>query len=188
MSGRTSWRRPAMPTLVLAAGLAITGLCLSSVHAADIANLKTPRPEELEKSLERGIQFLVASQNKDGSWGTARRTKDLNIFAPVPGAHHAFRSGTTALCVEALIECQASAPPHHASDERVEAALRRGEDWLLENLPKLRRANSIALYNVWGHGYGIEALVDMSRRAKDPARRQKIREVMETQILSLIHI
>jgi hypothetical protein len=112
-----------MPTWVLAVGLglAIAGLCLSSVNAADIASLKTPRPEELEKSLERGIQFLVTSQNKDGSWGTARRTKDLNIFAPVPGAHHAFRSGTTALCVEALIECQESAPPNHATDERVEA-------------------------------------------------------------------
>src|SRR5260221_14674129 len=56
-----------------------------------------PSPEDLEKSIQRGVDFLVKDQNKDGSWGTAQRTKDLNIFAPVPGAHHAFRSGVTAL-------------------------------------------------------------------------------------------
>jgi hypothetical protein len=162
--------------------LGVAGLCLPSIYGADIAKLKTPSRAELEKSLEGGIQFLVTSQNKDGSWGTARRTKELNIFAPVPGAHHAFRSGTTALCVEALIETQAAAGTNRAGHERLEAALQRGEDWLLENLPKLRRANSIAIYNVWGHGYGIEALTDMWHRTKDPARKRKILEVIEGQV------
>lgn len=156
--------------------------CLQSAQGADVAKLKTPRLEELERSQALAVQFLVTNQNKDGSWGTARRTKDLNIFAPVPGAHHAFRCGTTALCVEALIETQATAPPHRAIDGRFEAALQRGEDWLLENLPKLRRANSIAIYNVWGHGYGIEALVRMWRRTKDPDRKRQIREVIEGQV------
>src|SRR5262245_30749280 len=165
-----------------AATAGVAALCLQSVFAADVAKLKTPTLEELEKSLDRGIYFLVTNQNKDGSWGTARRTKELNIFAPVPGAHHAFRCGTTALCVEALIESQARAPANRARDERLEAALQRGEDWLLENLPKLRRADSVAVYNVWGHGYGIEALADVFRRTTDPARRKKIREVIEGQI------
>jgi hypothetical protein len=172
MSGFSSW----LLRLIIAA------IFLPSVYGADISKLKTPSRAELEKSLERGIEFLVTNQNKDGSWGTARRTKELNIFAPVPGAHHAFRCGTSALCVEALIETRAAITTNRVGAERFESALQRGEDWLLENLPKLRRANSIAIYNVWGHGYGIEALVHMWHRTSDLARKEKIRQVIAGQV------
>src|SRR5215207_1862298 len=84
--------------------LGLTAAKVGLVQAADIAKLKIPNAAQLEKSIERGIYFLLEDQNRDGSWGTARNTKDLNIFAPVPGAHHAFRCGVTALCVEALID------------------------------------------------------------------------------------
>jgi len=68
-------------------------------------------------------------------------------------------------------------------DAAAKTALERGEAWLLEHLPKLRRANSIAIYNVWGHAYGIQALVDLYRReSRDEKRRQQIKEVILTQI------
>jgi hypothetical protein len=120
----------------------------------------------------------LSTQNKDGSWGSAQKTKDLNIFAPVPGAHHAFRCGVTALCVEALIESGAA-----VTNSKVEAVLRLGEDWLLENLPKLRRAESVAIYNVWGHAYGIQALAAMHHRASTNEERvEKILGVIRGQI------
>src|SRR5438046_1577654 len=56
-----------------------------------VPGTKSPSPADLEKSIQRGLDFLLKDQNKDGSWGTAQRTKDLNIFAQVPGAHHAIR-------------------------------------------------------------------------------------------------
>ena len=59
--------------------------------------------------MARGAAFLLGSQNADGSWGSARRTKDLNIYAPVPGAHHAFRLAVTSLCVKAMIEADEEA-------------------------------------------------------------------------------
>ena len=59
----------------------------------------TPAPADLQRAIDRGIEFLLADQNQDGSWGTPERTKDLNIFAPVPGAHHAFRTAVTSLCL-----------------------------------------------------------------------------------------
>src|SRR5947209_20420238 len=59
---------------------------------------------EIEKSIGRGVAFLLKDQNHDGSWGTAGRTKELNIYAPVPEAHLDYRAGVTALCVQALIE------------------------------------------------------------------------------------
>jgi hypothetical protein len=124
------------------------------------------------------VRFLLKVQNKNGSWGSARRTKNLNIFAPVPGAHDAFRSGVTALAVQALIETGAA-----EGDPAVRRALEQGEAWLLANLPRLRRADSVAIYNVWGHAYGIQALAAMYQRAPpDPNRREQIAEVMRGQI------
>ncbi|MBI2924960.1 MAG: terpene cyclase/mutase family protein [Verrucomicrobia bacterium] len=82
------------------------------------------------------------------------------------------------MCVEALIEIGAA--EKNAEAKRV---LDRGEAWLLEHLPKLRRADSIAIYNVWGHAYGIEALAAMYRReTNDEKRRQRIKDVILTQI------
>ena len=54
--------------------------------------VEAPSGEAIEESIRRGVNFLLARQNKNGSWGSARNTKGLNITAPVPGAHHAFRS------------------------------------------------------------------------------------------------
>ena len=139
---------------------------------------KPVTPAQVEKSIQRGIEWLIKNQNKDGSWGSARKTKDLNIFAPVPGAHHAFRSGTSALSVEALIDTKAA-----DGNSAARQALERGEEWLIKNLPQVRRADTVAIYNVWGHAYGIQALVKMLRRADDNPERQKaIKEVIQTQI------
>jgi hypothetical protein len=158
----------------------IVALLLSSLlaRAKDVTSLKPPSPDELGKSIRRGLDFLIKDQNKDGSWGSATRTKDLNIMAPVPGAHHAFRTAVTAMCVEALIETGAT-----DKDAAARRALERGEAWLLEQLPKVRRSESVCIYNVWTHAYGIQALVAMYRhKPGDEKRKQQIKEVILTQI------
>ena len=140
-----------------------------------------PRPvpthtqEEIADSIHRGITFLLESQNKNGSWGSPRQTKGLNIFAPVPGAHHAFRIAVTSLCIAALIETG-------ESGEKVERALNRGETWLMENLPRLRRATPTAVYNIWGHAYALTALARMlERKPTSDERRQKIIRLLRGQ-------
>ena len=120
----------------------------------DLPQVDPVSRETIEKSIKRGIEFLIEDQNSNGSWGSPTRTKALNIYAPVPGAHHAFRTATTALCVSALIETGSSDPAALKS-------LQKGEQWLLENLANLRRATGDAIYNVWGHAYSIQALVRM---------------------------
>jgi hypothetical protein len=135
-----------------------------------------PSPASIVEALRRGVEFLLAHQNPDGSWGSAHRTKDLNIYAPAPGSHQAFRAATTALCITALIEAGGDSP-------EVAAALDRSENWLLENLPKLRRATPDAIYNNWGHAYSIHALKAMlDARPKDPARREKILAEIKQQV------
>lgn len=133
----------------------------------------------LRDSIDRGVTFLIADQNDNGSWGSATRTKGLNIYAPVPGAHHAFRTATTSLCLMALIELEdhvSAGTDSTISNQRrdqVTASIDRGEAWLLENLERLRRADGTALYNVWGHAYSIQALVRMHGRNGDDASKQK---------------
>jgi hypothetical protein len=154
--------------------LAATSLALG----ADVASLKAPSPAELERSVQRGLTFLLRSQNKDGSWGSARKTKDLNIHAPAPAAHQAFRAAVTAMCIEALIETGAA-----DQEGPAKAALGRAETWLLANLPAVRRADGMTMYNVWTHAYAIQALVQMHRRAPgDPALQQRIKELIQGQI------
>jgi hypothetical protein len=125
--------------------------------------INPPTAEEIEAAISRGVRFLLDDQNENGSWGSATRTKGLNIYAPIPGAHHAFRAGTTGLAVMALAEYAESGIEAHQAD--VLRSLDRADVWLRENLPQLRRANTDALYNVWGHAYGIQALVRLHNRS-----------------------
>lgn len=156
----------------------VAGLCVTTALALDPASLKPVTHDELEASIGRGVEFLVKSQNDTGAWGSAHKTKGLNIYAPVPSAHEAFRSAVTAMCVEALIETGAA-----DKDPAVKAALAKGEAWLLANLPNVRRSDPKALYNVWSHAYGIAALVQMHRRsAADPSRQQQIKELIVGQV------
>lgn len=160
----------------------ITTIFLLSLGSAVAGQERTPRLEPVslpsaaqrEASVTRGVQFLLDDQNSNGSWGTAERTKDLNIYAPVPGAHHAFRTGVTSLCISALIEVG-------GDDQQVQTAIDRAETWLFEHLPKLRRATPTAIYNVWAHAYSIQALVRIYHRHQDYVTREKVRELIRQQ-------
>jgi len=138
--------------------------------------IEAPSVGELDSSIARGIEFLIADQNANGSWGSATRTKGLNIYAPIPGAHDAFRAATTALCILALYE---------TGGERTDAraAREKAETWLLENLGKVRRATGDAIYNVWTHGYGLQALAKMQQNtpAEETERLKKIDELINLQ-------
>ncbi len=154
----------------LAIGVLLSGLACLSVPA------ETAREVTLEESIERGVEFLIVDQNANGSWGSARQTKGLNIYAPAPGAHEAFRSAVTAMAISALIESGLCEESGEAAD-----SLRKGSEFLLEHLPKVRRADATAIYNVWTHAYGIQALCDLYPRV-DKKTRARIVEVVNGQI------
>jgi hypothetical protein len=158
-----------LPILILASLAAV--LFLPAANPVPVPKLPDVPPvprAALVKQIEKGVYFLLDRQNKDGSWGSPRNTKGLNIYAPGFQSHYAFRLAVTSLCVSALIEAGGDTP-------QTRAALKDAEAYLLEHLPKLRRANATAIYNVWSHGYGLQALVRMRARAKDePAKIKKI--------------
>jgi hypothetical protein len=144
-----------------------------------LPDVKPPGDGTVVKSIDRGIYFLLGNQNKDGSWGSPRNTKGLNIYAPTFHSHYAFRLAVTALCTSAMIEAGGNTP-------QTRAALKDSEAYLLEHLPKLRRATADAMYNVWAHGYGLQALVRLRARAKaatnpDIPKIKRIEAVIQTQ-------
>src|SRR5205085_8033999 len=129
-----------MRTLPLPLLIAVAALAADPAPPSPKADApaRPPQPApvpaaDLETAIHRGVAFLVTNQNADGSWGTPERTKALNIMAEPPGSHQAFQTGTTALAVAALIGVGADTP-------EAKRALERGEAWLLDRLPKLRRA------------------------------------------------
>lgn len=141
----------------------------------DLPKIDAPTSARVQTAIDRGVAFLLAVQNPNGSWGSATQTKGLNVYAPVPGAHHAFRAGTTSLCIAALAE-------NERGDTKVGASLDRAEAWLLKHLGSLRRATGDAMYNIWGHAYSIQALVRLrARRAADAAVVKKIDNLIHKQ-------
>ena len=122
-------------------------------------------PARIDTAITRGVDFLVADQNKNGSWGGPTRTKGLNIYAPLPGAHHAFRAGASGLALSGLID-SGDARPEVAGRHRPARRLdRRGA----AEAPPRRPDHHLQL---WGHAYGLRA-IDPPRPAREDRPAQK---------------
>lgn len=142
----------------------------------DLPEIASPTVEQVEKALTAGVDYLISSQNANGSWGGPTRTKGLNIYAPIPGAHHAFRSATTGLAVYGLLESRDRRPA-------TLGAIAKAEAWILRELPRLRRAEQTTTYNVWGHAYGLRALCALhAYRAGDEAKQASLRLLAGQQV------
>ncbi|MCG8449169.1 MAG: terpene cyclase/mutase family protein [Pirellulales bacterium] len=144
------------------------------------AAITPPSSAAVHTAIERGVDFLLEVQMKHGAWGSAHRTKGLNIYAPVPGSHHAFRTAVTSLSLMALLEArdQFDGPRRKA----IEEAIDRGQQWLLQHGGKLRRAEAEAIYNIWGHAYALHALSRLHARAEgDTELQAKLLQLCEYQ-------
>jgi hypothetical protein len=131
------------------------------------AEPKPVPPEQLESGIRRGVEYLLASQNRDGSWGTPSLKGGVQIYAGI-GTLKAYGTATTALCVAGLIEAGGDNPD-------VIKAIERGEQSLFETLPKEKRDDPTLINNIWAHAYGIQALVRMhGRLPNDKPRQEKI--------------
>jgi hypothetical protein len=152
--------------------------CLLAFHSA-MAGEPLPTQVDLEKSITRGVDFLIGHQNKDGSWGGPTRTKGLNIYSPVPEGHQAFHVASTSLALHGLVEAQDSRPA-------AQKAIARAEAWLLKVLPTTRNIDPDATYSPWAHAYGLRALCSLYRHNSDPKRRAIYKQQAELQIAKLV--
>lgn len=115
-----------------------------------------PSVEALDQQIARGVKFLLDDQNPDGSWGSYRMSKGMNVACPVPAGAMAYHCATTALDILALCAC---AP----EDPRVQVSLDKAQAWLLETLPKMGRSDDYIFYDMWAHSYGIQALCALAQ-------------------------
>ena len=144
-----------------------------------LPKIDAPTQKQINDSMQRGIDYLIKAQRKSGAWGAATQTKGLNIYAPVPGAHDAFRCATTSLCISALLETASDNADAMKSVDKAEA-------WLFEHLDDLKRATGDAIYNIWGHAYSLQALVRMRDRfPDDDERKKKIDKLIKLQFKML---
>ena len=124
-----------------------------------------------------GSEFLEKGQNPDGSWGSAGKTKYLNIYAPGSGAHLAFKNSTSALCLLALTRVE-------KKSEKTKRAIKLGLNYLLKTSPQVKRASAAWIGNVWTHAYTIKAFLkfyDSNHSLKD-----KIKSQIKSQIALLM--
>lgn len=158
--------------LTLFAALAVAAVAVAGESPAPLPAVTRAA---IDASIRRGVDFLVTAQNSNGSWGGPTRTKDLNIYAPLPGAHHAFRAGASGLALSGLLD---SADPR----PEVLAAIDKAATWIATELPKLRRADPTTTYNVWGHAYGLRAITRLYQREKNPAAKAQWARLAQEQI------
>ena len=152
---------------------AIVGIVTVTVTAQEKPQAEV-NASAIDASIRRGVDFLIADQNANGSWGGATRTKGLNIYAPLPGAHHAFRAGASGLALSGLIDSGDTRP-------EVLASIAKGAAWMEAELPKLRRADQTTTYNAWGHAYGLRALTRLYETAKDDDDKEKWKRLAQEQ-------
>jgi hypothetical protein len=155
--------------------LVISGLLAVTAQAFEESKPVEVTPASVDASIKRGIDFLVGFQNPNGSWGNPTLTKDLNIYAPIPGAHHAYKAGATGLAIAGMLDCNDPRP-------EVKASLAKASTWLASELPKLRRAEQTTTYNVWGHAYGLRAITRYWKLETDPAKKAEWVRLAQEQV------
>lgn len=147
----------------------------ADVHVAAERDSPEATIEAVELAIKHGVDFLVKSQNANGSWGGPTLTKGLNIYAPVPGAHHAFRAGASGLALSGLLDA-------HDSRDEVQAAVERAAVWVRNELPRLRRADPTTTYNNWGHAYGLRAITRLYEHETSEKNKAQWAELGQQQV------
>ena len=106
-----------------------------------------PDPAAIVAALDRGRDFLIGSQNADGSWGSWDQPSDE--FWSNPYSHKAWIIATTGLVAMSLLEQHDHAPSQAAAD--------RGLQYLLAQGPP-QRPSDWDVDNTWGDIYGLDAV------------------------------
>jgi hypothetical protein len=141
---------------------------------------KLPGAAEVRTSLDRGLAFLIASQERDGTWGSARNGT-FTDFWENPETHRSWAIGTTGLACMALLE--------FGSSDAAQRALGKSIDALIGGTT-LKRPNEWDLDHVWGHLYGAQALAHclVDKRFSDDPRRGAMRAAVEKYVSELVKL
>lgn len=154
-----------------------------TTDAIPIAKLPDEPPAGRDAFLQAfrgGVDFLLKTQNRDGSWGDHRVIGTWNILCPYPDGPLTFKTASTALCIVGLNACPMRDEP------AVQQAMTRAEDYLIRTMPHLKRGDALCIYNSWAHTYTLDA---MSMRAADMDRNSpRYKQLMECARLQITRL
>lgn len=134
--------------------------------------------EKIQKAVDAGVEYLLKNQNPDGSWGSAGRTKSLNIYAPGPGAHLDFKVSVTALDLLALSRLK-------EKSSEVKKAISRSTEYLIRNYPAVKRVDGRWVGNTWSHAYISKAFLAVRQLDFMKEKKADIDKVIQHQINQL---
>ncbi len=141
------------------------GLVAAAAGGQEAPNLAVKMPPAgqvtVAKAIRTGVDYLVKSQNKNGSYGKFTSGRSWEIMAKVPGSHHAFQAATTALCWMGLQDAGYKTPESQAAAKKALA-------WLVKHA-RVKRASAVEMYNIWALAYGLRALSQALRTGADGA-------------------
>ena len=163
----------------------------------DLHNLRPKLPtEELvkrsEKAIQDGLNFLVRTQNKDGSWGShdpsVANLANFGFQLRNRGSQDAVRTACTAICAKAFLN-------QEKLTEEQQAALDKAIVELLkvpEINPKTgKRPAQFAFhpgetFNTWGYGYKLGFLTELAKSPLGKSRLDKIKLAAQCCVDSLL--
>lgn len=107
-----------------------------------------PASEDVSLGVEAGLQYLLDTQNEDGSWGGTVNATFTSGFAN-PQTYRMWQIGTTGLAMRTVLE--------HGQLDKHEEAVDRALDFLIENADP-RRPADWDVDNNWAIIYGLDAV------------------------------
>ena len=153
------------PGFLLVALLALAGSTRTWAEDPAPEAPEARKPVDVRQALRRGVDYLVAAQRKDGSWGSPASNLH-DIYAPAPGSQRSFQVGSAGLATRALVESGDTRP-------EVQRTIDRARDFLLRKVA-VRRIRTDTLYNTWALGYGLEALAVLIPREQDAQKKAEL--------------
>ncbi len=135
------------------------------------------RAEDVPVAIRSGLDYLLETQNDDGSWGGTVNATFTSSFAN-PATYRMWQMGTTALATRSLLESD-------LGDEAY-AAAERGLDYLIANA-SVRRPAEWDVDNNWAIIYGLDAVARALQhpRYADGEKRAELLTAGETLLTEL---
>ncbi len=134
-----------------------------------------------QSSIQRGLDFLVATQNKDGSWGShdpkMAALMNFGFRTGNRGSQDAVRTACTSICAEALLYQQ-----------DLSAAEKNALEKAIEELLKVRKFayHPGESFNTWGYGYKLGFLVQLANSSLGEKYRDRIQPAAQSCVDGLL--
>ncbi len=137
--------------------------------------------EKAAESMRRGFDFLIDSQNVDGSWGShdpvVANLADFGFQLRHRGSQDAVRTACTAICAQALLRKTDRDP----SEERV----------LQKAIAELAKPRKFAFHPgesfcTWGYGYKLEFLAELMESPEGKDIQEEIRAAAQSCVAGLV--